>query len=518
MTAPRESPEEFIDALEALPTPIMILGYGEGAVGLSGGTVWLNRALAAVLKAERDEFGCLPLHSFWPTPPRSLQDGEEFSSEFRTVQGNEFVVKLQATNLPRGRHLVMLLRSTSAEDSTENFHVQRLETLGVLAAGVAHDFNNILAGILGHVTYLKTILPQTGPHVDSLRAIEEGGKKGSTLTGQILNFSRLDAGEVSELDLTSLVSKTCALLRGALSPDCVLNFRSEVGEVTILGVEGRIAQVVANLIINARDAVGDAGSIFVRVSIETDGEILKEAFGKTDLASSTYARVTVTDTGHGMPPEVLARVFEPYFSTKKGKGTGLGLTTVAAIVKQSGGAILISSAVGKGTEIEVFFPALTVVATADLAAAGSASSARSAPREREQLLQRGHERVLIVDDEYPVRNVLSLSLEHLGYKVETASSGAEAIAKFERARGDFALILLDMLMPQLPGNEVFFRLKRINPAVRVLLISGYSSEAAVREVLDAGGLGFLQKPFTIEELSRRVRLCIDSPELPASFR
>jgi CheY-like chemotaxis protein len=210
-----------------------------------------------------------------------------------------------------------------------------------------------------------------------------------------------------------------------------------------------------------------------------------------------YARVSVRDNGHGITEEVQRRMFEPYFSTKKALGTGLGLATVLQTVRQFGGAIAVASQVGVGTEILVYLPMLRAVA-----AAGELNTSA------EVLVAPGRERILIVDDEYPVRNVLSISLDHLGYEVETASSGAEALEKYRAAQQPYDLVILDMIMPQMPGDRVFAELAGLDPAVRVLVISGYSSEAAVQAILDNGGLDFMAKPFTIEELSRKVRQCL----------
>jgi two-component system cell cycle sensor histidine kinase/response regulator CckA len=365
---------------------------------------------------------------------------------------------------------------------------------------VAHDFNNILAGILGHVSYLKMILPGAGPHVESLAAVEEGAKKASSITQQILNFSRLDPSErPTRLDLNSLVGRTVGLLRGAISPEYNLECAAASRPIGIVAVEGKMAQVIINLAINARDAIATNGKILVAVGECSDPGELAEAFGGSDLSARRYAVLSVTDNGSGMPPEVVGRIFEPYFSTKKGRGTGLGLSTVAAIVREFGGAIVVDSAVGRGTTFAVYFPLL------EAEASGASADLDDAA------LPRGTERILIVDDEYPIRNVLSVSLQHLGYAVDTAASGSEALEKYIRP-GDYDLVLLDMLMPVLSGEETFFKLRSVDSAARVLVISGYTSERSVRNILEHGGLDFLPKPFTIDDLSRKVRECIDDPE------
>jgi CheY-like chemotaxis protein len=205
-------------------------------------------------------------------------------------------------------------------------------------------------------------------------------------------------------------------------------------------------------------------------------------------------RLSVEDNGAGIPKEIQSRIFEPYFSTKKEKGTGLGLAVVREIVELFGGAIVVDSKLEVGTRISVYWP-LVATAAADVVSDTSAVQ-----------YSRHAEKVLVIDDEYSVRNVLMVGLQHLGYEVETASNGPEGIAKFKQAQ--FDLVLLDMIMPQQSGDEVFFELKRLDPSVKVLVISGFSSETAVQAILTNGGLDFLQKPFTIEELSKRVKACL----------
>lgn len=387
------------------------------------------------------------------------------------------------------------------KDSLQDFHAERLQTLGMLAGGVAHDFNNILAGILGHTTYLKTILPKTGPHSESLVAIEEGAKKASLITQQILNFSKLDATEQPvKMDLCALTTRTCSLLRGAISPEFIFEYEIPPKPIYIWAVEARVAQLLVNLVINSRDALEPNG--YIRVSMgPAERPRVISLLEPGCRQHANYVEILVTDNGRGMSSDVMQRAFEPYFSTKKDKGTGLGLATVDAIVKLFDGGIKISSKVDVGTTVSVYLPIFD-------------ERSMSAPQDvcaddTECLeLEKGSERILVVDDEYPVRNVLSLSLEHLGYKVEIASSGVEAIEKFSGELKDFDLVILDMLMPNLSGEEVFFRLQELHPDVRVLVISGYSSEDAVKNILEHGGRDFIQKPFTIGELSKKVRECL----------
>lgn len=480
------------ETLDALKLPALIISP-------QGEVVIVSRAVRSALGFDRGE----GLPNVWPGAASCPTSHGELATELCRASGASVSVKLLVTPLVGGFRLVRVLAGLSTGEAADLFHAQRLEMLGMLAGGVAHDFNNILAGILGHITYLKTVLPSRGMHVESLTAIEEGARKGSMMTQQILNFSRLESGEqVSAVEVGSLVQRTSALLRGALSPEYSIELTLPTEPVSVLAGEGRLAQVLVNLVINARDASSPGSVIQVSVCEERDAAVLREAFHSAELTAERYACIAVADSGHGMPPEVASRVFEPYFSTKGAKGTGLGLTLVASIVRAFGGAVRIESREGQGTTFRIFLP---IVTGAPQHQEGGARPVR---------LHGGDERILIIDDEAAVRNVLALSLQHLGYRVEVAESGLEGLRAYRERSPRFDLVVLDMLMPQLSGEKVFEQLKEFDPKVRVLLISGYSSERAVNKVLEHGGLGFLQKPFTIEELSKRVRSCLDEGDDP----
>jgi two-component system cell cycle sensor histidine kinase/response regulator CckA len=496
----KESVSLLRAALDALKEPLFILDTQRQCV-------FANQSFFSFLHLTPPKgVGSLPLQDFWPEALQADLTQDEIRCDWSLRTGEAFSVKLQVyqlgDQLGGGETAFRVVAGGSKNELLTDFRTQRLETLGLLASGVAHDFNNVLTGILGHVTYLKTILPPKGPHTESLKAIEEGARKATSISQQILSFSKIDPAEATcHVDLGDLTARTVSLLRGAISPEFSLQYKAPAKALCLLGVEGRIAQIIVNLAINARDALETGGQIDIEVRLCQEAERLRRVFGNSELPCAAYVVLGVRDDGHGMSQEVMDRMFEPYFSTKKEKGTGLGLSTVAAIVRQMGGAIEVVSEMNVGSEINVYFPMLEESVE---------TVAESKPEHKPLDLQRGSERILIIDDEYSVRNVLSLSLQHLGYEVEVAASGTEALELYQRSPSGFDLILLDMLMPQMSGDKVYFRLKELNPSIKVLLISGFASEDAIQSVLRSGGLGFIQKPFTIDELAKQVRKCFQA--------
>ena len=466
---------------------------------LKGEVILANSAFKRFLGLNTEDQSHLAISDFWPGYASSIGTDEVVVTEFRRTDGESLSVQLRVSLVGKDVFLILVMRALS-KSGLHNFHNQRMETLGLLAGGVAHDFNNILTGILGHITYLKTILPPQGAHVESLNAVEEGARKASSITREILTFSRVDAGKKAErTNLCDVISRTFLLLRGAIAPRYNMHVNLPDEPVWIILEESKMSQVIVNLVINSRDAIKNEGNIEISLDVVEDETLIKEVFHTNEPLSRRYARLTVMDNGEGMSREVLKRMFEPYFSTKKDLGTGLGLSTVDAIVKLFGGVIFVSSEEGNGTTVCVYLPLL----------ADQTLSTQPGSRKQKSALKGGDERILIVDDEYPVRNVLSVSLEHLGYSVIPASGGEEALALFKSSSEKFDLVILDMLMPHLSGEEVFAELKHLDPDVRVLIISGYTTEDSIQNVLNNGGRGFIQKPFTIEDLSRKVRACLD---------
>lgn len=453
----------LLHALDAVGLPLFLVDRG-------GRCIFANSDLYSLIGYPNADG--LMVKDFWAQYDARPHGDGEFRAELLNTSGELVPVKLKSHGLPDGGCAFTVTHGGATVTQERGLHSQRLETLGVLAGGIAHDFNNVLTGFLGHVAYLRTILPGSGQHVESLKALDDGARKAAGMTQQILNFSKLDAsGGPIKVDVADLVKRCCSLLSRTISPAYRLSFELPEEALFTNIVEAELAQVIFNLVINARDAIKDAGDITVRVSRIGDEVVL-----------------AVKDNGCGMPADVKGRIFEPYFSTKRDKGTGLGLSTVASIVRNARGRIEVESAVGAGTVMKVFLPQCAKPAVQPAAPQATVGSGK----------------ILVVDDESSVRTVLQLSLERLGYSVVAVENGNLALDRYVED-GGFDLVILDMIMPELSGAEVFKRLKQIDSDVAVLVSSGFASEDEINKILRDGGRGFIQKPYTIEELSQVVR-------------
>jgi signal transduction histidine kinase len=356
------STEIYLSVLNALREPIFVLSSDFQVV-------FVNSAFWSALPAKTASGRVLLPQSpwFWPDARAVEYSPESFNSIFVSSDGEEFAVKLRACNLAGGNFLIQLLDGINGAETNRDFHSQRLQALGMLASGVAHDFNNVLTGILGHLAYLKAATKLEAQPMESLNSIEEGAKKASEIAQQIVRFSKTDSTERSKLvNLPKVVERTCRLLRGAISSKYQLNLDvPEDMDVNVLGIEARVAQILVNLVVNARDACPNGGTISVSVDQINDPGRLSVLLSTDELPCDSYAVIKVEDSGHGMSPEVLDRIFEPYFSTKDENGTGIGLYTVLTIVKSFGGAIEVESAPDKGTAVSIYLPQLNMDSISD---------------------------------------------------------------------------------------------------------------------------------------------------------
>ncbi|MBC7264977.1 MAG: response regulator [Chloroflexi bacterium] len=407
----------------------------------------------------------------WVAP--SLQF-REFTSLARTI--GESLDRRRQAEEERARLLEELHRA------------QRLETIGTLASSLAHEFNNILSGILGHISLLKAQHSPGDRHYPELELIDQAAQKAVGLTGQLLALARRGKLDFQAVDLNDCVRAVLRFLEPSIDKRIQVRTQLQPTVATIRGDRNLIEQVLINLFLNARDAMPEGGEL----RLETREVVLDQAFCESHagVTPGPYVCLSVADTGVGMDDETLAHVFEPFFTTKEsGHGTGLGLYIAHAIVQNHGGFIDVRSKVGEGTVFDICFPA----------------SPRSAPTSSPAVVQeqRGGT-ILVMDDEELVRATLERMLGYLGYRVLLAKDGREGIEVFAQHRDEIDLVLIDMNMPT-GGGQAFRELRRLRPDVRVLLISGFARDKAVQELLDEGALGFIAKPFTLEDLSRRVQ-------------
>jgi PAS domain S-box-containing protein len=371
---------------------------------------------------------------------------------------------------------------------------QKMEAVGTLAGGIAHDFNNLLMGIQGHISLMLMDTTSEHPHAAHLTGVEDMIRSGATLTRQLLGFARGGKYEVKPTDLNDLIRKSSEMF-GRTKKEIKITRREQDGLWVVDADRGQIEQVFLNMYVNAWQAMPGGGEL----TLSTQNMILDETFVKPHKAKpGRYVKISITDTGIGMDEATRQRVFEPFFTTKgRGRGTGLGLASAYGIIRNHGGFITLYSERGHGTTFNLYLPVSASGAVAD------------ASLERQVI--KGTETILIVDDEDIVLDVGVEVLKTLGYQVLAARGGPEAIEIYRQKAGEIDMVILDMIMPEMGGGRVFDAMKGINPSVKVLLASGYSLNGQASHILSRGCGGFIQKPFSIIDLSRKIREILGSP-------
>ena len=373
---------------------------------------------------------------------------------------------------------------------------QRMESIGTLAGGIAHDLNNILAPIMMSIELLKET--STDPlAANILKTIEVSAKRGADIVRQVLSFARGLEGERIEVQLKHLLNEVQSIIKDTFPRDIRLEFSIPNDIWTILGDPTQVHQILLNLCVNARDAMPHGGSL----SVNVENCVLDEHYATMNLQAKAgrYVQISVADTGTGIPPTLLEKIFEPFFTTKAiNKGTGLGLSTVMAIVKSHGGLINVYSEPNKGTTFKVYLPALEMSSEARKEQVALAS------------LPRGNgETILLVDDEASIITITTQTLLAFGYHVLTATDGAEAVAVYAERKNDIAVVLTDMAMPIMDGAATIRALTKMNPRLKIIAASGLHANADVTKASGVGIKHFLTKPYTAGTLLKAMRTILD---------
>jgi signal transduction histidine kinase/HAMP domain-containing protein/ActR/RegA family two-component response regulator len=398
------------------------------------------------------------------------------------------------------------------EDITERLDLeaqlrqsQKMESVGQLAAGVAHDFNNMLTIIQGHAGMLLTKVSLPAELSDSVQAVYFAAERAASLTRQLLMFSRKNVMQPKPLDLREVVAQLSKMLERLLGETIKLELNVPAFIPLVQGDTGMIEQVLMNLAVNARDAMPKGGILMISTSAVEVGEVY--AATQPEARPGSFVCLRVSDTGCGIDSITMRRIFEPFFTTKEvGKGTGLGLATVYGIVKQHGGWVQVASQVGVGTTFNVFFPA-----------SGEPILAQPMETTVPEEVRGGEETILVVEDEPVLRDMANLILCDAGYKVLEAATGAEALEVWERHQGEIHLLLTDMVMPEgMSGMELAQRLLSARPDLKIIFASGYSMDDLDTDFIRDGHAVFLQKPYTHITLSKAVRDCLDGQAAPVA--
>jgi len=374
---------------------------------------------------------------------------------------------------------------------------QKMEAIGTLAGGVAHDMNNVLTAILNLGAILREEIGHDARHRGDVEGILSAARRGRDLTRNLLAFARKGKYRRERLSLNNVIEEVRGLL--AHTAPKAVEFQLVLDESLpfVEGDFGQISQALMNLCINAIDAMGGEGTITCCTEIvRLEDDALP---GWSDLPAGEYARLEIIDTGAGMDPDVLAHVFEPFFTTKDARrGTGLGLAMVYGTVRNHGGAIVMDSKRGAGTRATIFLPL----------AGDSAAPLRTSGVYRTVQAVRGGGTILLVDDEDMIRRSVRRALVRLGYEVELASNGLEALEVIRSRRRELSLVILDLLMPVMSGEETFHKIRVFDPDLPILIASGYAQEDKVEELLAAGARGFVEKPFDLARIAEEVRLAV----------
>ena len=407
-------------------------------------------------------------------------------------------------------HPLLLLRHHRKRAEAERFelerqllHAQKLESLGILAGGIAHDFNNLLMAILGNLDLALLNSPQVSPARVNIERALQSSRRATDLTRQLLAYSGKGHFVVTRIDLTDLVRESANLFRTAIAKTVAMDLRLSAEPSAVEADPGQVQQIIINLITNASEAIGDRpGTITLTTGSEAyDESYLSRSRLTEKPLAGRFVYLEVSDTGCGMNEETLQRLFDPFFTTKF-MGRGLGMSAVLGIIRGHKGAILVESAIERGSTVRVLFPACAaepIGKTEDPGAPPLLAGLASAT-------------VLVVDDEEAVRAVATAFVRRLGFQAISATDGEEALLLFEKHADEIACVLLDLTMPRMDGLSAFRQMRRLRPDVKVILCSGYDEHEATRRFTSEGLAGFIQKPYILRDLSSMIAQVLKGPE------
>jgi CheY-like chemotaxis protein len=372
---------------------------------------------------------------------------------------------------------------------------QKMESIGRLAGGVAHDFSNIMSAVLGYSEMAMMEVPDTHPAHEYLKIIQDAGEKAATLTRQLLAFSSKQMLQMKQVNLKNIIEDMSKMLDRIIGEDIVLGFKTNPEVKRVMADQGQVEQILMNLALNARDAMPGGGSL----TIETDNVTIDEG-PNTEFKPGQYVMLAVSDTGEGITKELQEKIFEPFFTTKKqGKGTGLGLATVYGIVKQHKGHIFVYSEPDIGTTFKIYLPIETDIK-------------EEPPEKAYEGMPRGTETVLVVDDEPSIRRLIAFALRPLGYNVLEASTGKEALDISNATDENIDLLLTDIIMPGISGTELSDALRKQRPGIKTIFMSGYTGNTILENEIMDTGTSFIQKPLRPSMVTNRIREVLDQKE------
>lgn len=424
------------------------------------------------------------------------------TAEVITLDGEECVLRMfmDLTERKEAERKLMITQEKLRQSQEQLLQASKLESIGRLAGGISHDFNNLLTAISGYGDLMLMSMEQDNPFYSNVSEILKATDRAAQLTHQLLAFSRQQVLQPKVINLNTIIVDISRMLERLIGEHIELTTNLEKDLRPVLADPSQFEQVLVNLAVNSRDAMPNGGQVFIEtenIDLVEDYALYKEFY----LKPGNYVRLAFSDNGTGMNLETKSHIFEPFFTTKaQGKGTGLGLATVYGIVKQSDGYIWVYSEPGVGTTFKIYLPA---VMTADVAAEPVAPVIPTDLR--------GTETVMLVEDDETVRNLAIRAFNDNGYRVLTASNGQEALELLEEYSGPLDLILTDVIMPKMGGRDLIEKLTTLHPGLKVIFISGYTDWAVEHRAFLKPGQAFLQKPFTTSHLIRKVRQALDNP-------